>query len=100
MMLIQHHKPVNITIGRSIKSKPYDDAAQWPGSWRGGAPLMARPHRLKYMRNVLAQPRLSRRDVLTGEEILDWYLAQSPLSDLPRARRGKGGGRKVGLGRS
>ena len=40
------------------------------------------PHRLKYLRNVLARIR-DRREVLfwTGEEILDWYLAETTASD-------------------
>jgi allantoinase len=40
--------------------------------------IMGAPHRLKYFRNVLARIR-DHRDVLfwTGEEILDWYLAQA-----------------------
>ena len=39
--------------------------------------IMGAPHRIKYVRNALAH--ISRhRDVLlwTGEQILDWYLAQ------------------------
>jgi allantoinase len=72
MMLIQHHK-----------ASEYDDAA---GAARVMALvvhpyIMGAPHRLKYFRNALARIR-EYPDVLfwTGEEILDWYLAQSPPS--------------------
>jgi hypothetical protein len=39
--------------------------------------IMGAPHRLRYFRDVLARIR-DHREVLfwTGEEILDWYLAQ------------------------
>ena len=39
--------------------------------------IMGAPHRLKYLRNALSRMR-GRADVLfwTGEQILDWYLAQ------------------------
>jgi hypothetical protein len=39
--------------------------------------IMGAPHRLKYLRMALERIR-ERKDVLvwTGEQILDWYLAQ------------------------
>ena len=81
MMLIQHHKASEY-YDRAIDQfeQLYDDATQ---SARIMALvvhpyIMGAPHRLKYLRQVLARIR-DRRDVLfwTGEEILDWYLAQS-----------------------
>ena len=80
MMLIQHHKAGEY-YDRAIDQfdQLYSDAA---GSARIMALvvhpyIMGAPHRLKYFRNVLAHIR-QRRDVLfwTGEEILDWYVAQ------------------------
>jgi allantoinase len=80
MMLIQHHKASEYYY-RAIDQfeQLYADAA-------GSALIMAlvvhpyimgAPHRLKYFRNALARIR-EHRDLLfwTGEEILDWYLAQ------------------------
>jgi allantoinase len=80
MMLIQHHKASEY-YDRAIDQfeQLYADAA-------GSALIMAlvvhpyimgAPHRLKYFRNALARIR-EHRDLLfwTGEEILDWYLAQ------------------------
>ena len=81
MMLIQHHKASEY-YDRAIDQfeQLYDDAAQ---SARIMALvvhpyIMGAPHRLKYLRQVLARIR-DRRDVLfwTGEEILDWFLARS-----------------------
>ena len=80
MMLIQHHKAGEY-YDRTIDqfAQLYDDTAQ---SARIMALvvhpyIMGAPHRLKYLRNTLAHIR-DHRDVLlwTGEEILDWYLAQ------------------------
>jgi hypothetical protein len=80
MMLIQHHKASEY-CDRAIDQfeQLYDDAAP---SARIMALvvhpyIMGAPHRLKYFRNTLAHIR-EHRDVLfwTGEEILDWYLAQ------------------------
>ena len=80
MMLIQHHK-ANEYYDRAVDQfeQLYADAA---GSARVMALvvhpyIMGAPHRLKYFRNTLAHIR-EHRDVLfwTGEEILDWYLAQ------------------------
>jgi len=41
--------------------------------------IMGAPHRLNYVRNALAHI-AGHQDVLfwTGEQILDWYLAQRP----------------------
>jgi peptidoglycan/xylan/chitin deacetylase (PgdA/CDA1 family) len=86
MMLIQHHKAGEY-YDRAIDQfeQLYEDAAQ---SARIMALvvhpyIMGAPHRLKYLRNVLARIR-DRRDVVfwTGEEILDWYLAETAASDL------------------
>src|SRR5262245_41382265 len=80
MMLIQHHKASEYN-DRAIDQfeQLYADAAQ---SARVMALvvhpyIMGAPHRLKYLRNVLARIR-EHRDVLfwTGAEILDWYQAQ------------------------
>jgi hypothetical protein len=80
MMLIQHHKASEY-YDRAIDqlAQLYDDAAQ---SARIMALvvhpyIMGAPHRLKYLRNALAQMR-HHRGVLfwTGEEILDWYLTR------------------------
>ena len=96
MMLIQHHKAGEY-YDRAVDQfeQLYEDAgprAAGPGGpSRGSARIMAlvvhpyimgAPHRLKYLRNVLARIR-DRRDVLfwTGEEILDWYLAETAASD-------------------
>jgi allantoinase len=82
MMLIQHHKASEY-YDRAVDQfeQLYHDAAQ---STRVMALvvhpyIMGAPHRLKYLRNALARIR-EHRDVLfwTGEEILDWYLAQRP----------------------
>jgi allantoinase len=81
MMLIQHHKASEY-YDRAIDQfdQLYHDAAQ---SARIMALvvhpyIMGAAHRLKYFRNALAHIR-RHPDVLfwTGEEILDWYLAQS-----------------------
>ncbi len=81
MMLIQHHKASEY-YDRAIDQfeQIYNDAAHSARVMALSVHpyIMGAPHRLKYFRNVLA--RLSEyRDVLwwTGEEILDWYLAQS-----------------------
>ena len=80
MMLIQHHRASEY-YDRAIDQfeQLYADAAH---SARLMAVvvhpyIMGAPHRLKYFRNALARIR-EHRDVLfwTGEEILDWYLAQ------------------------
>ncbi len=80
MMLIQHHKAGEY-YDRAIDQfeQIYEDAAQ---SARIMALvvhpyIMGAPHRLKYLRMTLARIR-QHRDVLfwTGEEILDWFLAQ------------------------
>jgi allantoinase len=85
MMLIQHHKASEY-YDRAIDQveQLYEDAAQ---SARIMALvvhpyIMGAPHRLKYLRNVLSRIR-DRRDVLfwTGEEILDWYVAETAGSD-------------------
>jgi allantoinase len=85
MMLIQHHKAGEY-YERAIDQfeQLHEDSAQ---SGRIMALvvhpyIMGAPHRLKYLRNVLARMR-NRRDVLfwTGEEILDWYLAETAASD-------------------
>jgi allantoinase len=85
MMLIQHHKGSEY-YDRAIDQfeQLYDDAAQ---SARIMALvvhpyIMGAPHRLKYLRNLLARIR-NYRDVLfwTGEEILDWYLAETAPND-------------------
>ena len=85
MMLIQHHKAREY-YDRAIDQfeQLYEDAAQ---SARIMALvvhpyIMGAPHRLKYLRNVLSRIR-DRRDVLfwTGEEILDWYLAETAASN-------------------
>ena len=84
MMLIQHHKASEY-YDRAIDQfeQLYEDAAQ---SARIMALvvhpyIMGTPHRLKYLRNVLSRLR-DRREVLfwTGEEILDWYLAETAAS--------------------
>ena len=80
MMLIQHHKASEY-YDRAIDqfAQLYADAAQ---SARIMALvvhpyIMGAPHRLRYFRDALARIR-DHGDVLfwTGEEILDWYLAQ------------------------
>jgi allantoinase len=85
MMLIQHHKASEY-YDRAIDQveQLYEDAAQ---SARIMALvvhpyIMGAPHRLKYLRNVLSRIR-DRPDVLfwTGEEILDWYVAETAGSD-------------------
>ena len=85
MMLIQHHKASEY-YDRAIDQfeQLYHDAAQ---SARIMALvvhpyIMGAPHRLKYLRNVLAHI-CDRHDVLfwTGEEILDWYLAETAASN-------------------
>ena len=85
MMLIQHHKASEY-CDRALDQfeQIYADAAD---SARVMAIsmhpyIMGAPHRLKYLRNVLARIR-DRRDVVfwTGEEILDWYLAETTASD-------------------
>src|ERR1700675_4740860 len=82
MMLLQHHKASEYS-DRAIAhfEQRYTDA-------RHSARVMAlvlhpyimgAPHRLKYVRRALAHIR-GHKDVLfwTGEQILDWYLAQEP----------------------
>jgi hypothetical protein len=80
MMLIQHHKAEEY-YDRAVDQfdQLYRDAVH---SARIMALvvhpyIMGAPHRLKYFRAALAHIR-AHRDVLfwTGEEILDWYLAQ------------------------
>jgi allantoinase len=80
MMLIQHHKASEYQ-DRAIDQfeQLYRDAAE---SARVMALvvhpyIMGAPHRLKYFRAALAHIRFH-RDVLcgTGEQILDWYLAE------------------------
>ena len=80
MMLIQHHKASEY-YDRAIDqfAQLYVDSAQ---SARIMALvvhpyIMGAPHRLRYFRDVLARIR-DHQGVLfwTGEEILDWYLAQ------------------------
>jgi len=80
MMLIQHHKASEYYDRATDQfAQLYADAAQ---SARVMALvvhpyIMGAPHRLRYFRDVLARIR-DHREVLfwTGEEILDWYLAQ------------------------
>jgi len=85
MMLIQHHK------ASEYYDRAIDQFAQLHRDAASAARIMAlvvhpyimgAPHRLKYFRNAVAEMR-AHRDVLfwTGEQILDWYLAES-------ARRG------------
>ncbi len=80
MMLIQHHKASEY-YDRAVDQfdQLYSDARQ---SARVMALvvhpyIMGAPHRLKYFRNALAHIK-RHHDVLlwTGEQILDWYLAQ------------------------
>jgi peptidoglycan/xylan/chitin deacetylase (PgdA/CDA1 family) len=80
MMLIQHHQGIEYFQRASDQfDQLYEDA-------RDSARVMALvvhpyimgvPHRLKYYRMILEKIR-ARADVLlwTGEQILDWYLAQ------------------------
>jgi len=84
MMLIQHHKGSEY-CDRAIDqfAQLYHDAAQ---SARVMALvvhpyIMGAPHRLRYFRDALAHIR-DHSNVLfsTGEEILDWYLAQRGAS--------------------
>ena len=80
MMLIQHHKASEYYDRATDQfAQLYADVAQ---SARVMALvvhpyIMGAPHRLRYFRDVLARIR-DHREVLfwTGEEILDWYLAQ------------------------
>jgi peptidoglycan/xylan/chitin deacetylase (PgdA/CDA1 family) len=81
MMLIQHHKASEY-YDRAIDQfeQIYNDAAHSARVMALSVHtyIMGAPHRLKYLRNVLA--RLSEyRDILwwTGEEILEWYRAQT-----------------------
>jgi peptidoglycan/xylan/chitin deacetylase (PgdA/CDA1 family) len=80
MMLIQHHQASEY-YGRAI-----DQFEQLYADARHSARVMAlvvhpyimgAPHRLKYFRNALAHIS-EHNDVLfwTGEQVLDWYLAQ------------------------
>ena len=80
MLLIQHHKASEY-FDRAIDQfeQLYRDAGD---SARVMALvvhpyIMGAPHRLKYFRNALAHIRVH-RDVVcwTGQQILDWYLAQ------------------------
>jgi allantoinase len=80
MMLIQHHK-ANEYFDRAIDQfeQLYHDAARSVRFMALVAHpyIMGAPHRLKYFRNALTHIR-RRSDVVfwTGEEILEWYLAQ------------------------
>ena len=96
MMLIQHHKAGEY-YDRAIDqfAQLYDDAAQTARIMALVVHpyIMGAPHRLSYLRNALAHIR-DHRDVLfwTGEEILDWYLAQTGVrvngsAKLTRAAR-------------
>jgi peptidoglycan/xylan/chitin deacetylase (PgdA/CDA1 family) len=80
MMLIQHH------TASEYFDRAADQFEQLHADSAGSARVMAlvvhpyimgAPHRLKYYRHILERIR-SYRDVLfwTGEQILDWYLAQ------------------------
>jgi hypothetical protein len=81
MMLIQHHK------ASEYEDRAIDQFDQLYADARAGTRIMAlvvhpyimgAPHRLKYFRGTLAH--ISRHhDVVfwTGEQILDWYLAQN-----------------------
>ena len=82
MMLIQHHQ------GMEYYQRASDQFDQLYEDSKDSARVMALvvhpyimgvPHRLKYYRMILEKVR-ARRDVLfwTGEQILDWYLAQRP----------------------
>jgi allantoinase len=82
MMLIQHHK------AGEYYDRAVDQFGQLYADARHSARIMAlvvhpyimgAPHRLKYFRNALAHIR-GHAGVLfrTGEQILDWYLAQRP----------------------
>jgi peptidoglycan/xylan/chitin deacetylase (PgdA/CDA1 family) len=84
MMLIQHHKASEY-YDRAVDQfeQLYEDAA---ASARIMALvvhpyIMGAPHRIKYFREALAHIR-KHQDVLfwTGEEILDWYLAERPVA--------------------
>jgi hypothetical protein len=93
MMLIQHHQ------GIEYFQRASDQFDQLHEDARDSARVMALvvhpyimgvPHRLKYYRMILEKIR-ARTDVLfwTGEQILDWYLAQRPDAlnqDRPAAR--------------
>jgi allantoinase len=81
MMLIQHHK------ASEYHDRAIDQFEQLYADSAESARIMAlvvhpyimgAPHRLKYFRTALARIR-EYRDVLfwTGEEILDWFLAQA-----------------------
>ena len=80
MMLIQHHK------ASEYRDRAVDQFDQLYGDARHSARVMAlvvhpyimgAPHRLKYFRSALAHIG-EHKDVVfwTGEQILDWYLAQ------------------------
>jgi peptidoglycan/xylan/chitin deacetylase (PgdA/CDA1 family) len=80
MMLIQHHK------AGEYQDRALDQFEQLYSDSRRGARVMAlvlhpyimgAPHRLKYVRNALSHIR-QHDDVVfwTGEQILEWYLAQ------------------------
>jgi allantoinase len=82
MMLIQHHK------ASEYHDRAIDQFEQIHHDARDSARVMAlvvhpyimgAPHRLKYFRRALERMR-ERPDVLfwTGEQILDWYLAERP----------------------
>jgi len=81
MMLIQHHPAAE------YHQRAIDQFEQLHHDAAGSARIMAlvvhpyimgAPHRLKYFRRVLEHLR-GHKDVLfwTGEQILDWYLAES-----------------------
>jgi allantoinase len=86
MMLIQHHKASEYR-DRAIDQfeQLYDDAAD---SARVMALvvhpyIMGAPHRVRYFRGVFEQIR-QKSDVafMTGERILDWYLANGPKAPV------------------
>ena len=86
MMLIQHHKASEYR-DRAIDQfeQLYDDAAD---SARVMAlvvhpHIMGAPHRVRYFRGVFEQIR-QKSDVafMTGERILDWYLANGPKAPV------------------
>ena len=95
MMLIQHHS------AREYFDRAMDQFDQLYEDSRNSARVMAlvvhpyimgAPHRLKWLRQIFE--RLSaRKDVLfwTGEQILDWYLAEQAHHAAEAARTGASG---------
>ena len=95
MMLIQHHS------AREYFDRAMDQFDQLYEDSRNSARVMAlvvhpyimgAPHRLKWLRQIFE--RLSaRKDVLfwTGEQILDWYLAEQAHHAAAAARTGASG---------